>query len=438
MSRVDALGGGRQSKTRAKPDAASPSQYPTYLGITYLPTYAWPTYSPIAARANETDTKNQAREHNATRHHRSPSTSPTATTVAPTIRTTTKNTHLPSNPTETPTIQVRNHGEIRPSPSISRPSLHGTGTKVVAHTPTLAPKGKGGKSHIQKHNDMRAPTHLSPVSSFNRWSEPSRERTFGRVHTPDPTVTETEMSISYQESTRSPTSAPLSTQEQSNPTTRSTEPDETFKISYTFRVKENPDYLSNGGHKYKIYEHGQDDDEYESAPTKFPSRATYKPTPTLFPTYLPTKTHTGTVEALIPTFLPSYLPTQGNNENLNENLNIRSNEVPLSIYQKRSCPDFPNGIDPSSQMQEQEVIFAYGIQTTDGQLGQSIETSVNMMQYWILEDVARNLLHCSNDESSSGRFLLEPTVSSVYYMENDTSTSLSMFDLFWHQIARSW
>lgn len=424
MSLVDALGGGKQSKTRAKPDAASPSQYPTYLGITYLPTYAWPTYSPIAARAKETDTKNQAREHNATRHHPSPSTSPTATTVAPTSRTTTKNTYLPSNPTETPTIQVRNHGEIRPSPSISRPPLHRTETKVVAHTPTLTPKGKGGKSHSQKHTDMRAPTHLSPVLSFNRWSEPSRERTFGQAQTPNPTVMETEMSISYQESTGTPTSAPLSTQEPPNPTTRSTEPDKTFKISYTFHVKENPNYLSNGEHKYKIYEHGQDVDEHESAPTKFPSRATYKPTPILFPTYSPTKTYTVTGEALIPTFWPSYLPTQGNNENLNENLNIRSNNVPLSIYQKRSCPGFPNGVDPTSQMQEQEIIFAYGIQTTE-----SIETSVDIVQYWILEDVAMNLLHCSTDESS-GRFLLEPTVSSVYYMENDTSTSLSKFDIF--------
>ena len=78
----------------------------------------------------------------------------------------------------------------------------------------------------------------------------------------------------------------------------------------------------------------------------------------------------------------------------------------------------------AEQMQEQEIIFAYGIQTTE-----SIETSVDIVQYWILEDVAMNLLHCSTDESS-GRFLLEPTVSSVYYMENDTSTSLSKFDIF--------
>jgi hypothetical protein len=109
------------------------------------------------------------------------------------------------------------------------------------------------------------------------------------------------------------------------------------------------------------------------------------------------------------------------------------------MYQKRTCPGYPFGLDPTSQMQEQEVIFAYGIQTTDGFLGQSIKKSTEMLQLWILEDVSSNLIHCPDyDGSISGRFLLdiqndgfENAVSSVYYMENDSITSLSKFDDVW-------
>ena len=250
------------------------------------------------------------------------------------------------------------------------------------------------------------------------------------------------MPKSPQQPTGAPTTAPRATQEPSNSSIRviddddddddddisvKSSEDKTTKVNLTFRVKENPNHLTNGEKRYKIYGHSQDDDEYASTPTKFPAgHTTYEPT--LFPTYSPTKKHAG--NSHIPTILPSYMPTPGNNESAN----VRSTDLSEFMYQKRTCPGDSYGLDPTSQMQEQEIIFAYGIQTTDAQLGQNIEKSVEMIQLWILNDVARNFLHCTDAGSSSGRFMLdldyegsENTVTRVYYTENDFATSFSKF-----------
>lgn len=206
---------------------------------------------------------------------------------------------------------------------------------------------------------------------------------------------------------------------------RSVEPDQTIKVNLTFRVKENPSYSSNGEKRYIINGPDQDDDEFTLAPTKFPAGSTHEPT--VVPTYSPTKKKAG--DALIPTFLPSYLPTAG----INNNIKVRSDDLSESMYEKRTCPGYPYGLDPTSETKEQEVIFAYAIQTTDGQ---SIETSAEMLQLWILDDVASYFLHCPDDNSSSGGRVIidrqddgfENSVSGVYYMENDSISSLSKYD----------
>jgi hypothetical protein len=460
MSRVDVLGG-RSNSTRTEPIASSPTQYPTYLGTTYFPTYSWPTYAPIAARSKEIEIETKKYTQHKRKHIRHkdeehivatshPSTSPTVT-IAPTIGATIKNKTLPLNLTEAPTIKDQNHGDTLPSPSTSRPSIHRQEKSKVAtttlptskvtlqetNTPTQPPTIRPARRSV----DMPSPSPIRPVSSSKRWTGPSRGRPFTQEHTPDPTVMEEQNSSL--EPTDSPTSsAPVTTQEPSNLLTQVTgdeisvkaqdidgvEPDETLKVNLTFRVKENPNHTSNGEKRYKIYGYGQEDDKFSSAPTPFPASSTYKPT--LFPTYSPTKKNAG--DGPIPTLWPSYLPTPENNKNTN----FRSNDLSESMYQKRTCPGYPSGLDPTTQVQEQEVIFAYGIQTTDGLLGQSIEKSTKMLQLWILEDVTRNLLHCPDDVGSiSGRFILdtqydgfENAVSSVYYMENDSVTSFSKFD----------
>lgn len=457
MSRVDDNLGGRTNSTRIEPIASSPTQYPTYLGTTYFPTYVWSSIKPIASRAKEKIDKKHHSQHeqNHTIHHKElknattshPSTSPTLT-IAPTIRTKIENKHLSSNLSETPTIRERNIKHSPPSPSPSQPSLDKPVDIKVTHTtpPTRKVRPQETNSPTQPPTIMPTrsstvvptPAPLSLVPPPKRWSGPSRGRPFSHVRTPNPTVTEVQ--ISSQEPTGAPTNAPLATMEPSNLSTRavddnnisakagvsrSVEPDQTIKVNLTFRVKENPSYSSNGEKRYIINGPDQDDDEFTLAPTKFPAGSTHEPT--VVPTYSPTKKKAG--DALIPTFLPSYLPTAG----INNNIKVRSDDLSESMYEKRTCPGYPYGLDPTSETKEQEVIFAYAIQTTDGQ---SIETSAEMLQLWILDDVASYFLHCPDDNSSSGGRVIidrqddgfENSVSGVYYMENDSISSLSKYD----------
>ena len=90
------------------------------------------------------------------------------------------------------------------------------------------------------------------------------------------------------------------------------------------------------------------------------------------------------------------------------------------------------GVDPLIPQKEEEVFFAYGVQT-NVEAGDSVENSVERIQLWILEDVANQLLLCPNDGGSiSGRLLkydkggqFEQTVSRVYYMEDIAVATLS-------------
>ncbi|KAL7553187.1 hypothetical protein ACHAWF_016440 [Thalassiosira exigua] len=92
-----------------------------------------------------------------------------------------------------------------------------------------------------------------------------------------------------------------------------------------------------------------------------------------------------------------------------------------SLYEKRICSGYPFGLDPMAPKQEQEVFFAYGIQTTEGKHGRSIDKSIERMQLWMLGDVAHHLLNCPNEDGSeSSHEGPQQSVSRVYYVEDDS------------------
>ena len=73
-----------------------------------------------------------------------------------------------------------------------------------------------------------------------------------------------------------------------------------------------------------------------------------------------------------------------------------------SIYSKRICPGRPFGMLPVSPKKEVQVFFAYGIQIGEGKHGQrSIDESVELIQLWILKDLANGLLDCPKDRFAS-------------------------------------
>ncbi|KAL9180590.1 hypothetical protein ACHAXT_011043 [Thalassiosira profunda] len=96
-----------------------------------------------------------------------------------------------------------------------------------------------------------------------------------------------------------------------------------------------------------------------------------------------------------------------------------------SIYDKRICPGYPFGVDPLVSKTEEEVFFAYGIQTTEGKHGRSIERSVERMQLWVLEDVAHGLLHCPDSSALGDVRDGKQEVSRVYYVEDDSIATLN-------------
>ena len=150
-------------------------------------------------------------------------------------------------------------------------------------------------------------------------------------------------------------------------------------------------------------------------------------------------------------------PTVGNGTTVDQQ---QQPDDPLSsIYEKRICPGYPFGIDPMAPKREEQVFFAYGIQTatiTAGTLSTTtdkdndesmksavrhsdsvtMEDNVEQIQLWLLEDVARHLLSCPDtneqgENTGGGRLLktmtegVEQSVSRIYYMEDDSIATMS-------------
>lgn len=96
-------------------------------------------------------------------------------------------------------------------------------------------------------------------------------------------------------------------------------------------------------------------------------------------------------------------------------------EYPIDVYQKKICPGFPLGVDPSSPKVEQEVLFTYGIEVDPSD--SSIAAAVNTLQTKILDDTATIMLRCNGHSLWWGN--REQPVSRVYYRRDANISSLS-------------
>jgi hypothetical protein len=95
-----------------------------------------------------------------------------------------------------------------------------------------------------------------------------------------------------------------------------------------------------------------------------------------------------------------------------------------SIYEKRICPGFPLGVDPSAPKVEKEVFFTYGIETDDSKGPKMIE-EVMKLELEILEDVAMNILRCNERRLWWGKKRVDKPVSRVYYSRGAAISTLS-------------
>jgi len=215
------------------------------------------------------------------------------------------------------------------------------------------------------------------------------------------------------------------------------EPQQTTKLSLTFQVPTS------------------------TSPTLHPissNPTSDEPTYFVFPTFSPT---VHVVDTPIPTLWPSYMPTVGRAKRdisddgfivpLPEEGTTQEVEEELTIYEKRMCKEYPNGIHPNSKKVDELIVFMYGIQVSSSTTDQeendgrvSIEQEVEKLQLSILNDVAKHLLICptdkKDDEISSSSLVRssftsghrsDQYVSRVYYMEDESIATLSK-SLFVH------
>jgi hypothetical protein len=215
------------------------------------------------------------------------------------------------------------------------------------------------------------------------------------------------------------------------------EEDRTAKLHLSFQVNDIPsqspvklDVSLNLGKAYDTL------DTPEAVPT--PTVVSDEPTYYIFPTSSPIDDAISEEEAALSISVPTYMPTSTENErssrygDLDESLSSTqlTDDIDLtSIFEKRTCPGYPLGIDPLASKVEEEVFFAYSVQTntdfSDDDTS-SIELAVEWIQLSLLDDVANQLLLCPTND---GRLLadkFEQPVSRVYYnMEDDSVATLS-------------
>lgn len=333
-----------------------------------------------------------------------------------------------------------------------------------AQSPDASPR-RPGSSRVQPHSRRHSPVPTvwsGPLKSSEPTPSPSTAAPKGE-QTEAANEDEKKKSTKKTESSELIESSDTKTGETKDKTSGSEDKDrdQTAKLNLSFEVKEVPSPSpvkadSTSKLSLKFYGQGEDDDKGKddakgndddkdaSGPTMSPM--TEEPTYFIYPTLTPTEV----VEMdtrIPPTYMPTtgtYMPTTENPlsfDSRNRVVGYPTSSSPsslavdgesASIFDKRICPGYPLGFDPLTPQQEQEVVFAYGIQTN---AGESIESSVEKIQLWMLEDVASRLLLCPNDGNSiSGRLLkdekggqFEQLVSRVYYMEDQSVATLSEF-----------
>ena len=349
----------------------------------------------------------------------------------------------------------------------SNPTGHPISEEPTTGTPTL-------------YDGTYTPTY-SPIDAVN--NDDGMERFGGRHHqTPAPTTPAPTTSEPSPKPTRA--KMDITIRDASPPSPR--EPKTSTKLNLTFKLTGEPTPSPNDRMSLNLYGRGKEPTTTTLPPV---SSSSDEPTYFIYPTFVPTGSPImlrPKTTSVTPTLWPSYVPTTdeervrrppskeqfaneryrdspysrdqdlwSGDEHEEEEEESQEEEVVLveedpllddlgmSLYEKRVCPGQSNGGNSSPKIEER-VHFTYSVQTTHGEHDRTIERNVEIMSLWLLEDVATHLLNCvdgvvksvSVERSSFGsrRALLllsngggifEQSVSSVYYMENESIATLS-------------
>ena len=546
------------ARTTSSPSSTAllnPTQFPTYLGTSYFPTYGWPTYAPSTFESMPSQ-----KQHMITQREKKAAAKQLAADLAAGITSEPTASMIPTVKVVTePPTRMRFYGSERdasfrteaidtPSPTVvtvtskdepsvdegegevqgpsrysySRPGgdYHSsrytdkpTKSKGVDNEALLRMENKtleeieGERFHSTPTNSPSAPTPPDGTTP-SRWSGPSRgddessrDYSHGGYHrTSYPTITyPTDFPTTFEPTTRKPTNSPIGT-----PTyTPSVSPIAPKNMDLTIRNGQPPTpKLSDTGSKVNLSFNIQRPTQkptsskmnlqffggrgkptvppMTTAPpissrwrqTMPPSQkpvSTEEPTYLIFPTYSPSSASTipeTAVTSSPPTIWPTYLPTASHtSQDKDEYANDRewtwkstttvSSEdeeeddemmAATSIYEKRTCPRYPFGVDPMSPKVEEQVFFTYGIQTAttaqEGFHSSSIEKQVEHIQLSLLNDVANHIVLCPNDETSvsmarsrfgdgsnilldGGKF--QQSTVRVYYIEDEAIATMSKF-----------
>jgi len=406
MSRVVANGG---DNTTRFSERGLPTSYPTYLGSLPVPTY-FPTH-PVPTK-KETKTKK-------------PSTKPTTPpSIQPTTRPTTRPTTHPSKKptfslTELPTVSQE--GDRTSRQYGDRTSSSRIGNEDIVDAPAPESTARQGQSYSRKHTPEPTVLQLSIPT------ERSTDNKDGQIHE--------DKSAKLHLSFEVPDNMPSQSLRES--VNKEVDEDRTAKLHLSFEINDVPSQSPlvesvslNLGKAYDKL-----DDVTVAVPA--PSVLSDEPTYYIFPTSSPTDS-ISEEEAALSISVPTYMPTSTENERSSRNGDLDAslsatqltNDIDLaSIFEKRTCPGYPLGIDPLAPKVEEEVFFAYSVQTnTDfsDDATTTIELAVEWIQLRLLDDVASQLLLCPTDDGRLLSDTFEQPVSRVYYnMEADTVATLS-------------
>lgn len=416
MSRVVAYGGGDNSTTRfiERFDTDSPTSYPTYLGSLPVPTY-FPTHPVPKKKETKTkDNKNQLRN--------KPSTKPTIPpSIKPTTRSTTRPTTQPSkmptfSSTESPTVSQEGD---RTSRQYGDRTSSRIGKKIIADAPAPESSTRQGQPYSRKHTPeptvlkLSIPTEILTDNKDGQLAEEVHEDKSAKLN------------LSFEVPDKVPS------QSLGESVNKEVDDDRTAKLHLSFEINDRP--------SKSPLELGKAYDKLDNSPVAVPGPTVLSDEPTyyIFPTSSPIDDVISDKSSLSIS-VPTYMPTSTENERssryggLDASLSTTqsTNNIDLtSIFEKRSCPGYPMGIDPLAPKLEEEVFFAYSVQTnTDFSDDDptTIELAVEWIQLSLLDDVANQLLLCPTNDGRLLSDTFKQPVSRVYYnAEDDTVATLS-------------
>ena len=417
MTRVVANGDGGDNTTRFS-ERGLPTSYPTYLGSLPVPTY-FPTHPvPTKKETKTKDNKDQLRNKPSTKPTTPPSIQPT---TRPTTRPTTHPSKMPTfSLTEFPTVSQE--GDRTSRKYGDRTSSSRIGNEDIVDDPAPESTARQGQSYSRKHTPEPTVLQLSIPT------ERSTDNKDGQIHE--------DKSAKLHLSFEVPDNVPSQSLRES--VNKEVDEDRTAKLHLSFEINDVPSQSpfveSVSLNLGKAYDKLDDVTVAVPAPTVLSDEPTYY----IFPTSSPID-GISEEEAALSISVPTYMPTSTENErssrygDLDASLSTTqlTNDIDLaSIFEKRTCPGYPLGIDPLAPKVEEEVFFAYSVQTntdfSDDDATTTIELAVEWIQLWLLDDVASQLLLCPTNDGRLLSDTFEQPVSRVYYnMEDDTVATLS-------------